>query len=241
MDIKPIEGRQETLCIKVPKVYDWVTRQVDVPLQAFNGDPGLKQLNFHSNSNGSSCLDPCAELAGMGALNVRCIITDSAGNPVDPLVHGSILCTEIPQPNGRQEVEITLPDGEVVTLQKVKVLKKGHFVVQVTNAAGTVVFTSDPQHFAVAEKFFLCAPEGTFLQCEITDFECDAHLICGEDEQGDPVFQQIDVSINMCQNVQMEALVKLEITAGFCQPRQELPFECPPLQFPPQCPEIFPS
>ncbi|OLO35869.1 hypothetical protein BTR23_16095 [Alkalihalophilus pseudofirmus] len=236
MEIKSIEGRQETLCIKVPKVYDWVTRQVDVPLQAFTGEKGLKQLNFNGN-----CSDPCLDLANMGAMSIKCILTDSLGNPVDPLEHGSILCTEIPQTHGRHEVEITLPDGEVVTLQKVKVLKKGYFVVQVANAAGTLVYTSKPQHFAVAEKFFLCAPEGTHLQCEITDFECDAHLICGEDEAGDPVFQQIDVSINMCQNVQMEALVKLEITAGFCQPRQELPFECPPLHVPPQCPEIFPS
>ncbi|MDE5412686.1 hypothetical protein [Alkalihalobacterium chitinilyticum] len=236
MEIKPIEGRQETLCIKVPKVYDWVTRQVDVPLQAFTGEKGLKQLNFNGKY-----LDPCAELDGMGALSINCIVTDSAGHPVDPLKHGSILCTEIPQTHGRQEVEITLPDGEVVTLQKVKVLKKGYFVVQVTNAAGTVVYTSAPQHFAVAEKFFLCAPEGTYLQCEITDFECDAHLICDKDDKGDSEFQQIDVSINMCQNIQMEALVKLEITADFCQPRQELPFECPPHHVPPQCPEIFPS
>ncbi|OLO35868.1 hypothetical protein BTR23_16090 [Alkalihalophilus pseudofirmus] len=235
---KLIKGGKETLCIKVPKVYDWVTRQADVPLQSFTGPEALKKLNF--SCNGHDCVDPCAALADMGALTIECILTDSEGNPVNPLTPGAILCKEIPQHHGRQDVELTLHNGEIITLQRVKVLKKGYYIVQIKNAAGTIVCTSDPQHFAVAEKFFLCAPEGTYLQCEITDFECDVNLICKEDEEGDPVFQQIDVSINMCQNIQMEAIVKLEISADFCQPRPEVPFTCPPLSFPPQCPEIFP-
>ena len=45
----------------------------------------------------------------------------------------------------------------------------------------------------------------------------------------------------ICQSVQMEAKVKIELTADFCQPRQDLPFVCPPLAFPPQCPTIFPN
>ncbi len=233
LDIKSVQCRQETLCIKVPKVYDWVTRQVDVPVQSFTGVAGLQALDFDGPTPGE--LNPCAELAGGGALTVECIITDAEGNPVDPLAPGSILCTEIPQIGGRQTASFNLPDGETITLQKVKVLKKGFFVVRVSNARGEFL-TSVPQPFAVAEKFFLCAPEGTFLQCEITDFECDANIICNDTE-----FRQIDVSINMCQNVQMEATVKLEITADFCQPRPEIPFVCPPLNFPPQCPEVFPG
>ncbi|MDE5412685.1 hypothetical protein [Alkalihalobacterium chitinilyticum] len=235
---KSKKDEKETLCIKVPKVYDWVTRQADVPLQSFTGHEALKTLKF--KCNGADCVDPCAELAEMGKLSIECILTDAHGNPVNPLAPGAIICKEITQPHGRQDVNITLPDGEVLTLQRVKVLKKGYYILQIRNASGTVVCTSAPQSFAVAEKFFLCAPEGTFLQCEITDFECDVNLICEEDEEGDPTFQQIDVSINMCQNIQMEAIVKLEIEAEFCQPRSEVPFTCPPLQFPPQCPEIFP-
>ncbi len=238
MQEKSIHGSQETLCIKVPKVYDWVTRQVDVPVQSFTGDAGLDILDFDGPTpNG---VDPCAELAGGGAITAECIITDADGNPVDPLAPHSILCTEIPQIGGRQKVNFTLPDGETITLQKVKVLKKGHFIVRVSNARGEYL-TSQPQPFAVAEKFYLCAPEGTFLQCEITEFECDANIICGKDADKNPEFRQIDVSINMCQNVQMEATVKLEITADFCHPRPEIPFDCPPLSFPPQCPDVFPG
>jgi hypothetical protein len=242
MDVRSVNGGQETLCIKVNKVYDWVTRQSDVPLISFNaGDLGTT-LFFEcpggvTPTPGDSD-DPCAILGNV--FTVDCFVTDEEGNPVDPLAPGSILCTEIAQPEGRATGTFTLPNGETVTLQKVKVLKKGFVVVRVTNPQGQQC-TSQPIPFAVAEKFFLCAPPGTFLQCEITDFECDANLICRPGASpGTFQFQQLDISINMCQNIQMEALVKLEITADFCAPRPELPFVCPPLAFPPQCPTIFP-
>lgn len=238
MDFKSISGGQETLCIKVNKVYDWVTRQADVPLLAFN-DVSTLGFDCPGVTPGLND-DPCAALGGN--LTVECFPTDEDGNPIDPLAPGSILCQEIPQPDGRTSGQFQLPDGTTVTLQKVKVLKKGFIVVRVTNPLG-VSCTSEPIPWAVSEKFFLCAPPGTFLQCEITDFECDANLICRPVgvTPGTFEFQQLDISINLCQNVQMEALVKLEITADFCQPRPDMPFICPPLAFPPQCPTVFPG
>jgi len=244
MDFKSISGGQETLCIKVNKVYDWVTRQADVPLLVFNGSESLLELGFDCPSgltpSPGGAGDPCAFLGGN--LTVECFPTDEDGNPIDPLVPGNILCTEIPQPEGRASGQFQLPDGSTVTLQKVKVLKKGFIVVRVSNPTG-LSCTSDPIPWAVSEKFFLCAPPGTFLQCEITDFECDANLICRQIgiTPGVFEFQQLDISINLCQNVQMEAVVKLEITADFCQPRPDMPFVCPPLAFPPQCPTVFPG
>lgn len=240
MDFKSINGGQETLCIKVNKVYDWVTRQVDVPLIAFNASDlaaGTIVFDCDSVTPGD---DPCAFLGGN--YTVECFATDETGTPVDPLAPGAILCQEIPQPDGRASGQFQLPDGSTVTLQKVKVLKKGFVVVRVTNPNG-LSCTTGPIPWAVSEKFFLCAPPGTFLQCEITDFECDANLICraSATTPGEFEFQQLDISINLCQNVQMEALVKLEITADFCQPRPDMPFVCPPLAFPPQCPTVFPG
>jgi hypothetical protein len=204
-----IQGaQQETVCIKVPKVFDWVTRQVDVPLIS---QRGLLTEVF------PGCTLPTGittqDVAKFGT--VECFLSDEFGKPLDPLDEGSICCVEITQPGGRQDVQVTLPTGEVVTLQK---------------------------PFQVAEKFFLCAPPGTFLQCHITDFECDAQLIffpCTGTNGTDEF--QLDISINMCQDIQMEAMVKLEILADFCQPRPELPFECPPRPFPPQCPTVFPG
>ncbi|PWW31901.1 hypothetical protein DFO73_101159 [Cytobacillus oceanisediminis] len=244
MDFKSISGGQETLCIKVNKVYDWVTRQADVPLIALNAVDLGESLFFDCpggvtpTPGGSD--DPCAFLGGN--VTVECFPTDELGTPIDPLAPGAILCQEIPQPEGRATGQFQLPDGSTVTLQKVKVLKKGFVVVRVSNPQGETC-TSNPIPWAVSEKFFLCAPPGTFLQCEITDFECDANLICrpAPTPGAGFVFQQLDISINLCQNVQMEALVKLEITADFCQPRPDMPFVCPPLAFPPQCPTVFPG
>lgn len=241
MNFNSINGGQETLCIKVNKVYDWVTRQADVPLIALNaGDLGGTLIFDCPGVTPGISDDPCAVLGGN--LTVECFPTDELGNPIDPLAPGAILCQEIPQPEGRASGQFQLPDGTTVILQKVKVLKKGFIVVRVTNPMGESCTTA-PIPFAVAEKFFLCAPPGTFLQCEITDFECDANLICRPltTPGAGFVFQQLDISINMCQNVQMEALVKLEITADFCQPRPDMPFICPPLAFPPQCPTVFPG
>ncbi len=224
---------QHTLCIKVPKVYDWVTRQVDIPIQSFVGEAGLSTLNFEGPTG--IVINPCEELSSDGELSIQCIITDVNGNPVNPLTKNAIYCSEIPQKGGRQNVKFMMPEGETITLQKVKVLKKGHFVVRVENSRGKS-FTSIPQPFAVVEKFYLCAPEGTYLHCEITDFDCDATIICT-----DHSFEQIDVSINLCQNIQTEAIIKLQVEADYCQPRQELIFSCPPLYVPPQCSEIFPN
>ncbi|AMA73265.1 MULTISPECIES: hypothetical protein [Aneurinibacillus] len=234
-----IQGaQQETVCIKVPKVFDWVTRQVDVPLIS---QRGLLTEVF------PGCTLPTGittqDVAKFGT--VECFLSDEFGKPLDPLDEGSICCVEITQPGGRQDVQVTLPTGEVVTLQKVKVLKKG-FVTVVLKVLPTVcekpIICCVTKPFQVAEKFFLCAPPGTFLQCHITDFECDAQLIffpCTGTNGTDEF--QLDISINMCQDIQMEAMVKLEILADFCQPRPELPFECPPRPFPPQCPTVFPG
>lgn len=234
-----IQGAQEeTVCIKVNKVFDWVTRQVDVPLISQRDLLGTVFPNC-SLPVGLTTQD----VARFGT--VDCFLSDEQGRPLDPLEEGAICCVEISQPGGRQDVQVTLPSGQVVTLQKVKVLKKG-FVTVVLKVLPALCTTPTiccvTQPFQVAEKFFLCAPHGTFLQCHITDFECDAQLIFfpGTGTGGADEFQ-LDISINMCQDIQMEALVKLEVMANFCQPRLELPFECPPRPFPPQCPTVFPG
>ncbi|WP_227939408.1 hypothetical protein [Alkalihalobacillus deserti] len=214
------------VCIKVPKVYDWVTRQVDLPLMSFNGD----ELNniFDCVTNGfTPPEDLCEFLEAHPGFTVHC-----------DLIEDSILCQEIRQHNGRQPVTVTLPTGETVTLEKVKVLVKGLVQVVIRDANEQIICKTEPIQFATAQTFFLCAPEGTEVQCHITYFQCDADVICDDN------FQQLDISILLCLDVQMEAPVKLEIEAAICKPRQELPVEdvlCPVDVFPPQCPEIFPG
>ncbi|WP_088103454.1 hypothetical protein [Halalkalibacter urbisdiaboli] len=214
------------VCIKVPKVYDWVTRQIDLPLISFNGE-ALDDI-FECVNNGITPPEElCEFLAAHPGYTVHC-----------DLLENSILCQEIAQHNGRQQVNVTLPSGETVTLEKVKVLVKGLVQVTIRDNNGNVICRTDDIQFATAQTFFLCAPEGTEVDCHITYFQCDADVICDEN------FQQLDISILICLDVQMEANVKLEVEAAICRPRQELPAEdvlCPVGVFPPQCPEIFPG
>jgi hypothetical protein len=211
----------EKVCIKTRKVYDWVVRQVDVPLISISNDAlcGIFKCN-------GSKKDPCDVLTDSTEFTVNCTLNND-----------SLICQEIIQPGGRLPVTVTLPSGDDVTLEKVKILVKGTVTVTIVDATGAVVCTSTPIPFATAQTLLLCAPMGTILECHVTFFECDASLICTED------LSQLDVSITLCIDVQMEADVKLEIEARFCTPREEILAAtlCPTNQFPPQCPEVFPA
>ncbi|MFZ0371628.1 MAG: hypothetical protein WAM07_18695 [Halobacillus sp.] len=229
MTFNHINQNQETLCIRAPIVYDWVVGQIDIPEQNFSGISGLERLNF-------TCEEINRQVEG-GQLTAECILTDESGNPVDPLAPGSILCTEKVLVDGRQNVNVTLATGETVTLQRVIILKKGYFVIRVSSRRGECI--SSPQPFSICETFLLCAPEGTSLNCDITDFDCNACITCVPDDFGDPTFQQLNVSINICQSVQIESTATLEIESNLCQPRSEITVHCPPVNFPPQCPAVF--
>ena len=220
MKASQISGSQaETLCIRTNKVFDWVTRQADVPVMVFTTNP------FTETTGHGVCSVPTPE--------VNCYLSDVHGNPV---TLADIDCREIPQPGGTRENVVVTVGGVAVTLQKVKVAKQGFVTVQVIDPRTRVILGQTIQPWHVAEKFFLCAPPGTTLNCHVTDFECDALLVCNGTE-----FSELKISISMCQDIQMEAEIKLEITATLCAPRAEIPFTCPPRTFPTQCPDVFPG
>jgi alpha-tubulin suppressor-like RCC1 family protein len=182
--------------------------------------------------NVSVIANPC--LVG-GTVSIDCFLSDSQGNRLDPLAEGSVLCREIEQIGGRQNVTVTLPNRRMVILQKVKILKQGFVVVQVSGM--NITMTTAPIPFQVEETFLLCAPTGTHLQCEITDFECEVRMTCDANQN----FQQLDLFISMCQSVQMEADIKLEVEGILCVPRMEISTFCSPRRIPSQCPEVFSS
>lgn len=227
MRVSPVRGCQaETICIRTNKVFDWVTRQADVPLIVRGA------VNGTGNPFGTDlvCSVPTPE--------VECFLSDAEGNPI---TLSAIDCQEIPQPGGTRENVVVNVNGVDVTLQKVKVVKEGFVTVQVINPQTRAILGCTVLPWAVSEKFFLCAPPGTTLNCLITEFECDALLICSTPPSGAPTFQELKVSISMCQDIQIEAEIKLEIAATLCTPRAEIPFTCPPRTFPTQCPDVFPG
>lgn len=222
---------KEKLCIRVDKVYDWITREIHKDF-CFEGPEGLAKLGFNGDPD---CVypgvDPCAEFPD-ATLEVKCFPTNAAGDKID------VDDIKVAQVGERQDVFVEDLD---TTLQLVRLKTTGHFVIQVTavdcgKVLGTLV--SKPQPFCIIDKYLLCAPEGTEINAHIYYFECEGTLTC---ENGE--FEQLAGTLLLCQSVQVEAEVKVEVEGKICQPREEIiaPISvCPDITFPPQCPEIFP-
>ncbi|MCH1626253.1 hypothetical protein [Fredinandcohnia quinoae] len=234
---------KEKVCIKTRKVFDWVTRQVEIPI--INMADDKLDTNFkcrnHKDKDFKDVDKLCKFLLEEGNdFSVSCFLSNEKGERIDPRDEEEMafMCKEIVPGSGRQDVNVTLPNGDTVVLQRVKALVKGFVAVEIESANGDVICTTKGIPFATVQNFLLCAPEGTTLDCHVSFFECDANLICAED------FQQLDVALTLCLEVQIEADVKLEIEAKFCHPRDEIlepTTICPPNKFPQQCPEVFPA
>ena len=192
--MQPCGNNEEILCISVPKVYDWVARVVEVPVQSFTGAAGLENLNFNCSPVEGEV--PCSQLTA------HCFLTNADGVPIEPTSQGAINCQELTNASGRKDVQVILPSGECTVLQKVTVLKQGYYVVEISNMNNSVC-RSTPQLFSVYESFLLCAPEGTTINCSLADFDCNTFIQCGLDAEGNPAFQSLEVYLTLCQNVQL--------------------------------------
>ncbi|MCD8511617.1 MAG: hypothetical protein LRY73_18325 [Bacillus sp. (in: Bacteria)] len=223
-------SKNERLCVRVRKVYDWVTRQVDKDFN-FVGEEGLDRLAF--KCNGTPDADPCELLEEGEDYLVSVIPTDSEGNEVD--LEEVEWCHEV---GPRRDVFI---EDLGIELQRVKLKKQGWFVIQLrTEEDGEIVCESEAIPFCIFEKFLLCAPEGTDIECHIFDLFGTGVVCCNDGE-----FIDLALTLTICQSVQVEADVKIEIEGKLCKPREEIiePIVervCPDIEFPPQCPEIFP-
>jgi len=225
----------ERVCILTRKIYDWITRQIDVNLSFTDNLP----VKFKCNGQTERTLEElCTFLEQFDSVSVNCFLSDKFGNPIETGFQDDkqVMVQEIGQ---RQPVTVTLPNGDQVTLQRVKTLIRGFITVEILDDMDDVVcVTKKPIPFVTTQTFLLCAPEGTELNVHVSLAECDATLICEED------IQQLDINLTLCLEVQTEADVKLEIEAKHCQPREEILEDvvlCPTEKFPPQCPEVFPA
>lgn len=134
---------------------------------------------------------------------INCFLSDENGNPTDILE-----CQEITQSNGRHNVDVILPDGQIGIVQRVKVLIRGFVTVQIKNNGELCKLCTFP--FKKIEELILCAPLGTFLKCEITDFECTAYFT--------EYCKEIVIEISFCQQVQVVENVTIEVEANLCLP-----------------------
>lgn len=186
-----------THCIRVNKVYDWVARQVHIP------------LNVKAENLQMACSMELKEFSQLGEdVEINCFLADENGNRLNPKKEGSISCQEIMQAGGRKNVTATFPNGNRVILQKVKLFKRGYVVVEANDKKGNRCQT-EPIPFHFEEAFLLCAPPGTFVDCHITYFDCTATIHCDRNKK----LQNIFVVIDLCQEVQMEAIAKIALKA----------------------------
>ncbi|MFZ0476349.1 MAG: S-Ena type endospore appendage [Halobacillus sp.] len=139
-------------------------------------------------------------------LNCReegCYLANECGESIS---FEDVICKEI---GDRKDTEIILPNGKRTVLQKIHLCKQGCIGLTYDKGRQCCVFP-----FYKVEQLLLCAPEGTTLQCEVTDFSCRISSITNLDN-----CWRLEISIEICQSIQVTANTTLEIKGINCSPR----------------------
>ncbi|MDQ0214464.1 hypothetical protein J2S13_000860 [Oikeobacillus pervagus] len=233
--MKQISGSQLTPnnlteeCIRVPKVYDWV-------FDAITTDTGIVLP------------DDCAAAVALAVsegrtpLDVTCEVPEVSGFfPLDPLPdpNGNVSCT-VSSRIERREIPV---NGVLTDLAIVKVIFTIRPLVTILDSEGTILCQFRPT-ISESRRLVVCAPEPFTSQnvfCRIIDLDCETNFI----ETGVPDLG-LQIALDICFEIQVEADVKLEVLAKFCFPRpNDIPIPgggvCPPFEWPVQCgPDVFP-
>ncbi|KAF0822338.1 3-deoxy-manno-octulosonate cytidylyltransferase [Cytobacillus firmus] len=213
-------------CIRVSKVYDWV-------FDAISTDTGI------TLPDDCAAAVAAAVAEGRTPLDVTCDVPDVGGFfPLTPPdTGGNALCTVSSRIERR---EITL-NGRVVEVAIVKVIFTIRPLITIIDSTGAIIcqFRST---ISESRRLVVCAPEpftADNVFCRLISLDCDTNFI----ETGDPDLG-LQVMLDICFEIQVEADVKLEVLAKFCFPRPndiELPTNgvCPEFEWPAQC-DFFP-
>lgn len=209
-DSMPSQVR-EPICINVDKVFDWI----------------VKEASFEFSHTGPLTFNGVTHQTNLEHAVVTCHVVPRAIHPVKIL--------------NRENRQFTI-DGATVCLQNLTIQKNFTLTLVVTLPNHTK-FTSQPIHVSRCEQVTLCAPKGTDVEILFTDLDC---FVCS---MGNPTagpsanqitFTDLNVTISVCQSIQSTFPVTVEFLATFCEPRAELPFACPGVVRPAQCPAVFP-
>lgn len=216
-------------CIRVPKVYDWVTDTLTVTKNVEFSREQLRKI------------EEAMEDPGRRPLRIVCETPD-----VPPLFslhkekhEHDVFCEQV-----GEKRDVTVPlNGEFVDAQLVDLLFTTDIDVKVVDRHGCCVTDLD-LNASVFESFVLCYPDGTELMCNVSRIFC--RIPSGTVLLNTPCPSSFTIEVTFCVDIQVEAEVKLEVLAKFCAPRDndlvapEVVDRCPDVEFPPQCPDIFP-
>ncbi len=209
--------RQNTLCINVEKVYDWI-------IEESSGSTSIPVGNL-----------PVSLPANATDVEVTCYLSNETGAPL-PLNSEVVVTETAPREDRQFEV-----DGVQVTLQRVTFTKTLFAVIKVSgvdpDTGGQFLITSNPAPFTFIETAYLCAPPGTLLNVRISDFGCLTVIRRGTND----AIIAFGLSIFVCQSIQTFAPVTIEVASEFCMPRDTLAEPCLAPMIPSQCPVVFPK
>lgn len=218
-------------CIRVPKVYDWVTDQLSVK----------KKIEFTKEEKKK--IEEAMDDPRRRPLRIVCetpyVPPLFSLNKADHDQCEDFYCEQV-----GEKRDVTVPvNGEFADAQLVDLLFTTDIKVKVVDRHGCEVVNVNC-NASVMESFVLCYPDGTELMCEISKIVC--RIPSGTVLLNCPAPSHFTLEITFCVDIQVEAMVKLEVLAKFCSPRPndiEAPENvevCPEIRFPTQCPDIFP-
>ncbi|MFA8439882.1 hypothetical protein [Pueribacillus sp. YX66] len=227
---KEVSGLQDE-CIRVQKVYDWVTDALTV------------EKHFHFSHEQLKMIENAMDDPSRRPLRIVCKTPRTGNlfglNKHDKHSHLDVYCEQVGE---RQDVRVPV-NGSFADAQLVDLLFTADIKVAVIDRHGKEV-TNLWCNASVFEPFVLCAPEGTELFCKITKVIC--RIPSGTVLLNSPCPKSFTLQVTFCVDIQVEAEVKLEVLAKFCSPREndievpEVGEQCPDITFPEQCPDIFP-
>ncbi|WLD94963.1 hypothetical protein [Alkalihalobacillus sp. AL-G] len=221
-------------CIRVQKVYDWVTDALTV----------RKTVQFTRDQ--LECIEEAMEDPSRRPLRLICKAPKTP--PIFPLHnnHGDkideegFICEQVGE---KRDVTVST-NGGFADAQLVDLLFSADLKILVVDRHGDVV-THINVNASVFESFVLCFPDGTDLFCKVSKIFC--RIPSGTVLLNTPAPEEFSVEVTFCIDIQVEAEVKLEVLAKFCSPRDNdliAPIsgidQCPRVDFPQQCPDIFP-
>ncbi|MEY9977727.1 hypothetical protein [Lysinibacillus sp. RC79] len=186
----------------------------------------VKEMSFDFSPTGPITFPGVTPTTNLTGAVVTCKVVPATTNPIVIL--------------NRENRQFSI-NGETVCLQNLTIQKNFILTIVVCLPNGTM-FTSNTIPLSRCEQVTLCAPKGTDVEILFTDLDCfvctTGTLTAGT---GTITFSALTITVSVCQSIQSTFPVTVEFLATFCEPRAELPFACPGVVRPAQCPAVFPS
>ncbi|WP_433750424.1 carboxypeptidase regulatory-like domain-containing protein [Falsibacillus pallidus] len=148
-------------------------------------------------------------------ISLQCRLSDQEGNPIAP---EALNYQEI----SREDINVTLPSGGTVLLQKVRFILTGYIqFILVTTGSRCV---SAPIMFTITETVIVCAPDGTDTDVRIDSLSCKAGIVCVG--TGNAVASQAALKLAICASFFSTAPVVITLDAETCSPRGLIEDNC---------------